>query len=317
MENLKPTNILVTGGAGFIGSHLVDRLIKQGHKVVVIDNLSTLNGKKENLNPKAKFYKIDIRNPEISQIFNKEKPEHIFHLAAQPIVETAYENPLETIETNIMGTANILEACRLKNDLKSIIVVSSDKAYGKSKKLPYLEQTPLKGDHPYEFSKTGADLLGQTYFKTYNLPIVITRFSNVFGPRDFYFNRLIPGIFESIIKNKQLLIRSDGKMIREFTYIKDIVDGCIKLDQNIEKVKGQAFNFGSKNIFSVINLIKKIEQILNVKINYKILNIAKNEIPEQYLDYTKAQQMLNWHPQTTFEQAIKETFNWHKDHSIQ
>ena len=310
MENLKSTNILVTGGAGFIGSHLVDKLIEQNHNVVVIDNLSS--GKKENLNPKAKFYKIYIKDPEISQIFNNEKLEVVFHLAAQAIVDIAYKNPLETLETNIMGTVNVLEACRQKGDLKSIIVVSSDKAYGKSKELPYFEYSPLRGDHPYDVSKTCSDLLAQTYFKTYNMPIAITRFSNVFGPRDFNFSRIITDTFESIIKNKELLIRSDGQMIREYTYVNDIVDGCIKLDQNIEKIKGEAFNFGSKNIFNVIDLIKRIEQILNVKVNYKILNTAKNEIPEQYLDYTKAERLLDWHPQIAFEQAIKESFNWYK-----
>ena len=313
MENMeiKSKNILVTGGAGFIGSHLVDKLIKGGQKVVVIDNLS--NGRKENLNPQAKFYKIDVRNPKIFQIFESEKPEVIFHLAAQAIVETAYKNPLETIETNIIGTANILEACRLKSNPKAIIVVSSDKAYGKSKDLPYTEKTPLRGDHPYDVSKTAADLIAQTYFKTYNLPIAITRFGNTFGPADLNFSRIIPGIFESIIKGEELLIRSDGEMVREYVYVKDIVDGCLKLAQNITKIKGEAFNFGSKNIFSVIEVIRKIEEILGTKVRYKILNIAKNEIPEQYLDWTKAKEKLGWQPKTTFEDAIKESFNWYKD----
>jgi len=311
ISEFKSADILVTGGAGFIGSHLADRLIKEGHKVVVIDNLSA--GRKENLNSKVKFYKVDIRDPKISQIFKKEKPQVVFHLAAQPIVETAYENPLETIEINIMGTANILEVCKLKGDLKSIIVVSSDKAYGKSKDLPYTEQSPLQGDHPYDVSKTATDLLAQTYFKTYNLPIAITRFGNTFGPGDLNFSRIIPGIFESIIKNEELLIRSDGKMIREYVYVKDIVDGCIKLAQNIARIKGEAFNFGSKNIFSVIEVIKKIEEILNLKVNYKILNIAKNEIPEQYLDWTKAREILGWQPNISFEDGIKESFNWYKN----
>jgi len=308
---LKLKNVLVTGGAGFIGSHLVDRLIKEDHKVVVIDNLSS--GRKENLNKKAKFYKIDIRDSKISQIFKKEKIEIVFHLAAQPIVGTAYGNPFETIETNVMGTVNLLETCRLYGKLKSIVAVSSDKAYGKSKNLPYTEGSPLKGDHPYDVSKAAADLIAQTYAKTYNLPVAITRFSNVFGPGDINFNRIVPGIFESIIKNKVLLVRSDGKMIREYTYVEDIVNGCIKLAQNIDKIKGEAFNFGSKNIFSVIEVIKKIEEILNVKVNYKILNIAKNEIPKQYLDWTKAKKILGWQPKTSFEQGIKESFNWYKN----
>lgn len=304
-------NILVTGGAGFIGSHLVDKLIKEGRKVIVVDNLSS--GKKENLNKQAKFYKIDILSPKIIQILKKEKIDAIFHLAAKPIVENVYENPKEALEINIMGTVNILESCRLKGDLKSIIVVSSDKAYGKSKDLPYKEKTPLSGDHPYEVSKAAADLITQTYFKTYNLPVAMARFSNTFGPRDIYFNRIIPGIFESIIKNKKLLIRSDGKMVREYTFMEDIVDGCIKLAQKINKTKGEAFNFGSNNIFSVIGLIKKIEEILNTKINYKILNIAKNEIPEQYLDWRKAKKILGWQPKHAFGEGIKKSFSWYRD----
>jgi len=308
---IKSKNILVTGGAGFIGSYLVDRLIEEENKVAVIDNLSS--GRKENVNKYAKFYKMDVRDSKISDVFKKEKIEIVFHLAAQPIVGTAYGNPFETIETNVMGTVNLLEACRLYGKLKSIVAVSSDKAYGKSKNLPYTEENPLKGNHPYDASKAAADLIAQAYAKTYNLPVAITRFSNVFGPGDINFNRIVPGIFESIIKNKVLSVRSDGKMIREYTYIEDIVNGCIKLAQNIDKIKGEAFNFGSKNIFSVTEVIKKIEEILNVKVNYKILNIAKNEIPEQYLDWTKAKKILGWKPKTSFKQGIKESFNWYKN----
>lgn len=304
-------NILVTGGAGFIGSHLVDRLIGEGGRVVVVDNLSS--GRKENLKKKAKFYKVDIRNPKIRQILKEEKIEIVFHLAAKPIVENAYENPIEVLEVNIMGTANILESCRLKGDLKLIIVVSSDKAYGKAKKLPYTEKTPLVGDHPYDVSKTATDLIAQTYFKTYKLPVAIARFGNTFGARDYNFSRIIPGAFKAILKNEELLIRSDGKMIREYVYVKDIVDGCIKIVQNIDKVKGEAFNFGSKNIFSVIEVIKKIEKILNVKIRYKVLNIAKNEIPKQYLDWSKAKKILGWESKHSLEEGIIESFNWYKD----
>jgi len=308
---LKLKNILVTGGAGFIGSHLVNRLVEMGNKVVVADNLSS--GRKENIDKKAKFYKMNIRSPKLSDVLKREKIEIVFHLAAQPIVETAYSSPLETIESNIMGTSNLLEICRSNGKLKSIVVASSDKAYGKSDKLPYTEDSPLRGDHPYEVSKTATDLIAQTYFKTYNLPVVITRFGNTFGPRDFNFSRIIPGVFKSIIKNKKLLIRSDGKMIREYVYVNDVVEGCIKIVQNIDKIKGEAFNFGSKNIFTVIELIKKIEEILNTKVNYKILNIAKNEIPKQYLDWTRAKTILNWQPKTSFEEGIKQSFNWYKE----
>ncbi|MBU2540192.1 GDP-mannose 4,6-dehydratase [Patescibacteria group bacterium] len=303
----KLKNILVTGGAGFIGSNLVNELMQKSHNVIVVDNLSS--GRKESISPKAKFYEIDVRDRKISEIFKKENPEIVFHLAAQPLVEEAYKNPFDAIETNIMGTVNILEMCRQQKNIELIVVVSSDKAYGKAEKLPYKETYPLMGDHPYNASKASADLIAQTYFSTYGLPIVITRFSNVFGPGDFNLSRIIPGILEAVIKNKKFLIRSDGKMIREYTYIKDIVDGCIRLADN-RKVFGEAFNFGSKNIFSVIDLVKKAEIILGKKIDYKILNIAKNEIPEQYLDWTKAKERLGWEPKTSFENGIKETFDW-------
>jgi len=212
--NLQSETILVTGGAGFIGSHVVDALVKEGARVIVVDNLSS--GRKENINSKAVFYNTDIRDKEIKNIFKKEKPTMVFHLAAQPLVQAAYENPVETLEINIMGTVNILEACREQKDIQAIIVASSDKAYGKSETLPYTEETPLVGDHPYEVSKTATDLLAYTYYKTYDLPIAVSRFGNTFGPRDRNFDRIIPGALEAVIKNTELMIRSDGTMIRDF-----------------------------------------------------------------------------------------------------
>jgi CDP-glucose 4,6-dehydratase len=310
MANLNYKKILVTGGAGFIGSNLVNELISQGNKVSIVDDLSS--GKKENVNPKAKFYKADVRSKKIADILKKEKPQVVFHLAARPIVEEVYKNPVEAIETNVMGTVNVLEACRKQKNLESVIIVSSDKAYGKSKNLPYKEDHPLNGDHPYDVSKSAADLIARTYFTTYGLPVLITRFSNVFGPGDTNFSRIIPGIVDSIINKKELQIRSDGKMVREYTYVKDIVDGCIKL-ANHKKNFGEAFNFGSKNILSVLDVVKKSEEALGKKVNYKILNITKNEIPEQYLDWSKAEKILGWSPKTSLEQGIKETFDWHKN----
>ncbi|MDP3883017.1 MAG: GDP-mannose 4,6-dehydratase [Candidatus Staskawiczbacteria bacterium] len=306
---------MVTGGAGFIGSNLTNELINKNYDVVVVDNLSS--GKKENINPKAKFYENDVRDAKkMIEIFEKEKPNFVYHLAAQPLVDEAYRNPVEAIETNVMGTVNVLEASRRQKNIESIVVVSSDKAYGKSEELPYKETFSLKGDHPYDASKSSADLIAQTYFKTYGLPVVITRFSNVFGPGDLNFSRIIPGAMEAIIKNKELPIRSDGKMIREYTYVRDITYGCIKLIENKEKVAGQAFNFGSRNIFSVLDVVNKIDQVLGTKTDCRILDVSKNEIPEQYLDWSKAKEVLNWQPETTFEDGIKETFDWFKENKF-
>ena len=305
---LKNKKIAVTGGAGFIGSHLVRDLIVLESDIVVIDNLSS--GKKENVHPKAKFYKADVRDKKIAEIFEKENPQIVFHFAAQPLVGEAYKNPFSAIETNVMGTVNVLEICRQREDVELIVVVSSDKAYGTHITLPYKESYALQGNHPYDVSKSAADLIATSYFKTYGLPIVITRFSNVYGPGDVNFSRLIPGVLEAAIKNKTFLIRSDGKMVREYIYVKDIVDGCIKLADN-RKNFGEAFNFGSKDIFSVLEAVKKIEQVLDKKITCKILNITQNEIPAQYLDWSKAKKKLGWIPKTSFEEGIKKSFDWY------
>jgi CDP-glucose 4,6-dehydratase len=311
IKKVKSKTILITGGAGFIGSTLANELAEQGNKVIIVDDLSS--GKKENIDKKIKFYKADVRSKKIAEIFKKEKPQIVYHLAARPLVQDAYNKPYQAIEVNVMGTVNVLEACRKQKGIESIIIVSSDKAYGKAKELPYKEDHPLQGDHPYDASKSAADLLAKTYFTTYGLPIKITRFSNVFGPGDTNFSRIFPDIMHAVIKNKELLIRSNGKMIREYTYVKDIVFGCIKL-ANHNKNFGEAFNFGSENVFNVLDIIKKSEQALKVKINYKILNVTKNEIPAQYLDYTKAKEILSWQPETTFENGIKETYNWFKNY---
>ena len=313
--NLANKTALVTGGAGFIGSHVVDRLVEEGARVVVLDNLSS--GSKENLNSKAVFYQADVKDmQEVRGIIQKEAPSAVFHLAAQPLVETAYENPLETLEVNFMGTVHVLEACRLNGNLEAIVVVSSDKAYGKSKTLPYAEDMPVGGDHPYEVSKAAGDLTAQSYFKTYGMPVAIARFGNTFGPRDRNWGRIIPDCFQAILKNKELVIRSDGKMVREYVYAKDVAEACFRLAQHIESSKGGAFNFGSDNILNVLEVVQEIEKILEVKIPYKILNTAKNEIPKQYLDWSKAKRMLAWQPKYTFAQGIRESFEWYKENMM-
>ena len=278
----------------------------------VLDNLSS--GKEANINQNAKFIKADVLDKNVFEIIEKEKIAGVYHLAAQPIVDIAYQEPLKAIETNIMGTANLLEACRLKGDINFVVVASSDKAYGWAKELPYQEDFPLKGSHPYDASKSAADLISRAYFLTYGLPVAVTRFSNVFGPRDHSFSRIIPGALKALINNQALAIRSDGQMIREYIYVSDVVQGCVKLASSIMQTGGQAFNFGSTNIFSVVEVINKIEEILGQEIKYKILNISKNEIPQQYLDWSKAKKELAWQPRTSFKEGIIRSFAWYQEY---
>lgn len=314
MNNLKDKNILVTGGTGFVGGHLVEELVKQ--QTNVITTFQTLNPlsyfSSQILNEKVTMVNADICDYEkVFDIVTKFNIDYIFHLAAQPLVEVAYYNPKRTLYSNILGTINVLESARLYPKVKGVIVASSDKAYGK-KTDRYRENDPLRGDHPYEASKASADLIAQSYYKTYGLPVVITRFGNIYGEGDLNFSRIIPGAMKAIVRGETLKIRSDGKYVRDYLYVKDVVNGYLLLAQNIEKVKGEAFNFGSDESLSVLELLAHIEKLLNTKIDYEILNIAKNEIPYQSLDYSKINKKLGWKPQHSLSTTITQIKNWYQ-----
>ena len=313
MEGLKRKKIIVTGGTGFIGSHLVEELIKTGAKVLVIDKIvmpSSYFDKKE-LHKKVELALVNIADRDtIEYLFNTFQPQYVFHLAAEAIVSNAYLDPFNTFQTNVMGTVSILEAAK-KIKVKGIIVASSDKAYGKTKEA-YTEDSPLKGDHPYDVSKSCTDLIAQTYYKTYGLPVVVTRFGNVYGEGDLHLDRIIPGICEAVIKKKSLLIRSDGKYVRDYIYVKDVIDGYLLLLKNIAKTQGNAYNFSSTDTCSVLDLVKKISKILHVKIDYQILNNAKNEIPYQHLDDKKIRK-LGWKSSGTIEEFLPQVLEWYRE----
>lgn len=313
--SLKNKNVLVTGGTGFVGSHLIKELVAIGAKVVTtyeyLDPLSYFMTEK--LDSKCKMVNLDVADFEaVYDTVTKFDIEFIFHLAAQAIVEVAYYNPRKTLESNVMGTVNVLESARLFPKIKGIVVASSDKAYGKLAKGKYVETDALRGDHPYDVSKSATDLISQCYFKTYKVPVVVTRFGNIYGEGDLNFSRIIPGIIRSIIKKETLELRSNGKFTRDYLYVKDVVKGYLNLAQNIEITKGEVYNFGSEETLSVLELIKKIEKVLKIKVNYKILNIAKNEIPYQSLNYNKIKKQLGWKPKYTMSMTAKTIFRWYK-----
>lgn len=314
--NLKGKNVLVTGGAGFVGGHLVEELIKLKANVFVVDilfNKKSYLSHGRSIDKKCVLIKQDICDyKKLLTLIKEYKIEFIFHLAAQALVEKAYENPKHTLGNNILSTINILEAVRTNPQIEGVVVASSDKSYGKLNKKKYVETDPLSGDHPYDTSKSVTDLISTTYYKTYKIPVVVTRFGNIYGEGDLNFSRIIPGIMKSINENKTLQIRSNGEYVRDYLYVKDVVNGYILLAENINKIKGEAFNFGSDETLTVLDVIKQVEKVLNKKIDYKILNTAKNEIPYQSLDYSKIKKILGWRPKKSIKSTARKILGWYQ-----
>lgn len=308
--------VLVTGGTGFIGSLVVRELVNRKAKVVVLG--LKLSSPILELMPKNKNLKIikgNVCNQGlIKGIFKDYRIETIFHLAAQAIVGIALKKPIETLKTNIGGTWDLLEIIRSLKNPPEVVIASSDKAYGEHENLPYSEDAALKGTAPYDVSKSCADLICQMYYKTFHLPICITRCGNVFGGGDINFSRLIPDAIRSAFYNRPFLIRSNGKYRRDYIYIKDIVNAYLSLAENMEQKElwGQAFNFGNNEPRSVIEVVKTISHLMGKDdLDMKILDEAKDEIKNQYLLSKKAEKALDWKPKYTFEEGLKETIDWY------
>jgi CDP-glucose 4,6-dehydratase len=316
----KNRNVFITGCSGFLGYWLTRHLVEQGANVV---------GLVRDTVPRSSFYRFRL-NEKITtvrgavedyllleRIINEYEIDTVFHLAAQTIVEIANRSPLSTFEANIKGTWGLLEGCRQNHSLvKRIIIASSDKAYGTQEILPYTETFPLRGTHPYDVSKSCADLIAYAFFNTYDLPVCITRCGNFYGGGDLNFNRIVPGTIRSVLHNEPLIIRSDGKPKRDYVYIKDAVSAYVTLAENVEQLKlaGEAFNFSSENQLSVLDMTGIILQLMGKK-DYPltILNQTKGEIRDQYLSIEKAQRALNWRPQYKIEDALQETIDWYRN----
>ena len=303
--------ILVTGYEGFLGSWLSKAIIEKGSRVIGLDKVknrpySILGDlRKDIICVQGDIVNIGL----VRKIIDRYKPEIIFHLAAEAIVVHANNDPIKTFKTNIEGTWNILEASRGKKFIKAIIVASSDKAYGSHKKLPYTEDAPLAGNYPYDLSKSCADQISRAYFHTHGLPVAVTRCGNIYGPGDYHFSRIVPGAVRCAFSGKFLYLRSDGKFTRDYIFIEDVVNGCIMLAENMQKLKlgGEAFNFSNEDPVTVIELVNKIFKIADKKLNFKILNKAKYEIKHQYLASRKARKVLGWEPAHNLESGLKKT----------
>lgn len=239
----------------------------------------------------------------------------VFHLAAQAIVGVANRNPISTFEANILGTWNILEACRKHPLIKRVIVASSDKAYGDQENLPYDENMPLQGKHPYDVSKSCADLISHTYFHTYGLPVCITRCGNLYGGGDLNFNRIIPQTIQLVLNGEAPEIRSDGTFVRDYFYIEDAVQAYLLLAEKMEEnnLAGEAFNFSNEIQLTVLELVEKILKKMNSNLKPKVLNQGSNEIKHQYLSAEKARKLLNWTPAYTIDEGLEKTIEWYTE----
>ncbi|MBI5951008.1 MAG: GDP-mannose 4,6-dehydratase [Chloroflexi bacterium] len=313
----RPT--FVTGGTGLVGSWLVKRLLEARADVVCLvrDWIPQSEMVRAGYIERVKVVRGDIRDRDtLERVLGEFEIDTVVHLAAQTIVTIANRNPISTFETNIAGTWNLLEACRRSSKVKQVVVASSDKAYGDQEVLPYDEKTPLQGQHPYDVSKSAADLISYTYAKSFELPVVVTRCGNFYGGGDLNWNRIIPGTIRSILRGQRPVIRSDGEYIRDYFYVEDGAAAYMLLAERLSarhELKGEAFNFSNEIQVSVREIVDRILKLMKSDLEPVIMNETSNEIRHQYLSAEKARRMLNWKPIFNLDEALALTINWYKE----
>lgn len=313
----RPT--FVTGGTGLVGSWLLKRLTEAGANVTCLirDWVPQSELIRSGIIEKVNVVRGDIRDRNmIERAIGEYEIDTVIHLAAQTIVTIANRNPISTFETNIAGTWNLMEACRRSPKVKQIIVASSDKAYGDQEILPYDENTPLQGQHPYDVSKSAADLIAHTYAVSFDLPVAITRCGNFYGGGDLNWNRIIPGTIRSILRGQPPVIRSDGEYIRDYFYVEDGAAAYMLLAEQLAtrpELKGQAFNFSNELQVTVREIVERISAKMNSKFSPDIRNEISNEIRHQYLSAEKARTEINWKPMFNLDEGLQKTIEWYKE----
>lgn len=316
----KDRRVFVTGATGMVGSWLVKDLLARGAYVValVLDadpqselyrsgdagRVSVVNGNLE-----------DFRT--LERAINAFEVDTVFHLGAQAIVGVGHRAPLPTLETNVRGTWNLLEACRLHRELvERIVVASSDKAYGTQRALPYTEDMPVAGMHPYEVSKSAADLIARMYYHTYGLPVAIARCGNIFGGGDLNWSRIVPGTIRAFLRGERPVVRSDGKYVRDYFYVKDAARAYLRLGERLDdaRVAGEAFNFSNESPLNVLEVVGVIQKLMDAgHLEPDVRNVVQGEIHSQYLSAARAREALGWTPEFDLETGLAETIVWYRE----
>jgi len=302
--------VLVTGGAGFIASHIVDLLLAKGYNVVVVDNL--YSGYEKNINKKAKFYKADITKLDnLKKIFEKEKPDKVVHAAAQVQVLYSMQNPQFDALTNIIGGINVLECCKEFKVRKIVYLSTGGALYGEPEYLPADESHPIKPICPYGASKRAFEYYLYLYNVNYGLNFVVLRFSNVYGSRDYLkSNHVIPKFIGAFLENKSPLITGDGRQGRDFIYVSDVADAVVLALE--KEPKDKFINIGTEKLISINELFSTIKEILNSDLKPEYVDARKGEVQQIYLKNQKARQQLDWKPKTNLKQGLEKTIDWFK-----
>jgi len=299
--------VLITGGAGFVGSHLTDRLISDGYEVVVLDNLSS--GKKENVNPKAKFYKADVVDENISKIFAKEKPDFVFHFAAHIEARVSVQNPLADAKTNILGSLNVLENCRAHKVQKVIFASSGGEVYGDAKQIPTPETYPPRPISPYGVSKFAVEKYLDSYWQLFHLPYASLRFGNIYGPRQNPNGEAgVVAIFAKKMWNQEpVFIHGSGRQTKDYIFIDDAVDATIKA---FKKSFVGVVNIGTGKETSVLEIFKAIKKLTGSATKKQHVPLPPTGFPRGALSVAKVKKELGWRPRYKFQEGLQITVRW-------
>ena len=311
--------MFVTGATGLVGGWLVRSLLEAEADVVCLvrDWIPQSELNRSHMVEKVKVVRGDVRDQRLlERALGEYEIDTAIHLAAQTIVPIANRNPVSTFDTNVAGTWALLEASRRTPTVRQIVIASSDKAYGEQATLPYDETMPLQGVHPYDVSKSAADLIAQSFASTFGLPVIVTRCGNFFGGGDLNWSRIVPGTIRSILRNNRPVIRSDGEYVRDYFYVEDGASAYMfaaeRLASNRE-LAGEAFNFSTEQPITVIDLARLILKLMSSSLEPDVRNEAANEIRRQYLSAHKARTVLGWTPQFTLEDGLRRTIEWYRD----